>query len=88
MGAKYKEENPTEADNSIQSTAELLQRFLDENIEDRGGFKKILQAATPTLNILEKNPNHLKWVEEIAERYLSGCVNQPVRGWSAISALA
>jgi Leucine-rich repeat (LRR) protein len=88
IGAKYKEYNSIAADNPIQSTTRLLQRFLDENIENRGGFKEILQAATPPLDVLERNPNHLKWVEEIAELYISGCVNQPVGGWSAISALA
>jgi|GEM_PF-1100019 len=88
IGARYKEDNSIAAENPIQSTTDLLQRFLDENIEDRGGFKEILQAATPTLDVLERNPNHLKWVEKIAELYISGCVNQPVGGWSEISALA
>ena len=66
----------------------MLERFLDQNIEERGGIKQILQAANPTLNVLERSPNHLKWVDEIAEHHLEGCVNQPVAGWSEISALA
>ena len=88
IGAKYKAENPTEADDPIPSTTRLLERFLDQNIEERGGIKQILQAANPTLNVLERSPNHLKWVDEIAEHHLEGCVNQPVAGWSEISALA
>jgi Leucine-rich repeat (LRR) protein len=88
IGARYKPENPTEAVDPIPSTTELLRRFLDQNIEERGGIKQILQAANPTLDVLERSPNHLKWVDKIAAHHLDGCVNQPVAGWSNISALA
>ncbi len=88
IGARYKAENSIEADDPIPSTTKLLERFLDQNIEERGGIKQILQAANPTLDVLEISPNHLKWVDEIAEHHLEGCVNQPVAGWSNISALA
>ena len=88
IATKYKEENAIEATNPISNTTELLHRFLSEGIKQRGGIKEILQATAPTLKILEENPNHLKWAEEIATAYLDGCVNQPVAGWSEISALA
>jgi hypothetical protein len=88
IATKYKEGNAIEATNPISNTTELLHRFLSEGIKQRGGIKEILQATAPTLKILEENPNHLKWAEEIATAYLDGCVNQPVAGWSEISALA
>ena len=88
IATKYREDNVIEAANPIPNTTELLQRFLDKNAEDRGGVGKLLQATAPTLKILEENPNHLKWAEEIATAYLTGCVNQPVAGWSEISALS
>lgn len=88
IATKYKTTNSIEATNPIPNTTALLHRFLTEGIEQRGGIGQILQATTSTLDILAENPNHLKWVEEIASNYLAGCVNQPVGGWSEISALA
>jgi len=90
IATKYREDNVIEAANPAPNTTELLHRFLDDTAEYeyRGGAGKLLQATALTLRILEKNPNHLKWAEEIATAYLAGCVNQPVAGWSEISALA
>ncbi len=60
IATKYREGNVIEAANPIPNTTELLQRFLDNDAEDRGGVGKFLQATAPTLKILEENPNHLK----------------------------
>lgn len=50
-------------------------------------LKKIILTTIPILAAFNHNPNHLKWAEEIAKEYLGACVNQPVRGWSEISAI-
>lgn len=88
IGNRYKELNNIEAQNPIPSTKRLLERILTENIAQRGGRKEIIEGVTPVLEVLEKNPNLLKSVEEIAALHLDGCVNQPVAGWSEIAALA
>ncbi len=49
--------------------------------------RAVTQRAKNLLEILEKNPHLLPLVNEISSRFLDGCVNQPVRGWSEISAL-
>jgi hypothetical protein len=88
IATKYRKENAIEAANPIPNITVLLHRFLDEDAERGIEIGELLKATTPILNILEENPNHLKWAEEIANHYLEGCVNQPVAGWSEISALA
>ena len=74
----------------------LLHRYLTEGIGQRGDgvtaspkecLKEIISTTTPILEALTKNPNHLKWADEIAKAYLDGCINQPVAGWSEISAI-
>ncbi len=88
IGQRYRTANNIEAGDPIPSAKESLHRFLNEGTDQRGGVKEIIQAVAPVLDILDENPDHLKWVEETAALYLSGCVNQPVAGWSEISALA
>lgn len=88
IGKRYKEANNIPAENPIPSTTTLVHRFLNEGINQRGGVKEIIRALDPVLNILDKNPQHLKWAEETSALYLDGCVNQPVAGWSEICAFA
>ena len=65
----------------------LLNRFVTEGIEERGGNKEIVKTTSAILTAFTQDPNHLKWAEEIATAYMLGCVNQPVAGWSEICAL-
>lgn len=88
LAARYKELNGIEAFDPVPSTTQLLHRILTENISQRGGRTEVMRVVNPVLDILEKDPNSLKWVEEISGLYLGGCVNQPVAGWSEISAFA
>ncbi len=80
----YKSQNLNEQTSEIEK---LLHRFLTEEIKGRGGVKMVVQATSQVLDLITANPNHLKWIEIIAGRYLEGCVNQPVAGWSEISAI-
>ena len=65
----------------------LLNRFVNEGIKQRGGNKEIVATTSAILTAFTQDPNHLKWANEIAADYLEGCVNQPVAGWSEICAL-
>ncbi len=91
--AIYKASNPNVPEPVSIKT--LLHRFLSEGINYRGAnqaatakecIKEIVATTTPVLDIFTQNPDHLKWADEIAKGFLDGCVNQPVAGWSEISA--
>jgi hypothetical protein len=91
----YKESHANEPKPSSIKT--LFSRYLTEGVGQRGSdqarnskqaLKEIVATTAPILNLFTKNPNHLKWAEEIAKNYLDGCVNQPVAGWLEISAWA
>lgn len=91
--AIYKASNPYVPEPVSIKT--LLHRFLSEGIDYRGAnraatakecIKEIVATTTPVLDIFTQNPDHLKWADEIAKGFLEGCVNQPVAGWSEISA--
>ncbi|MCE3254913.1 MAG: resistance protein N-like [Rickettsiaceae bacterium] len=81
----YKKDNPSI---TLSSAAELFKRFLTEDLHKRG--QEVTSIASQFVAFIEKNPQSLEWIEEIAERYLQGCVNQPVAGlleifvWSSI----
>ena len=83
---QYKETNPDAAE--PEYIQKLLHRFLTEGLNQRGGMSEIAHTVHPTLDILEKNPSHLKISEKIASLLVYGCVNQPVTFWSEISAVA
>ena len=88
---KYKESNTNVAAPSQIKT--LLGHYLTDEIDFRYPDKKkflkdIAESVMPILKVFTENPNHLEWAEEIAKHYLDGCVNQPVVGWSEISASA
>ena len=90
---KYTQSNTNVAAPSDIKT--LLWRYLAEDIylrypdRDKGTFfKDIAESVMPILEVFTENQNHLEWAEEVAKHYLQGCVNQPVVGWSEISAYA
>ena len=89
---KYTEENPGVPSPQVIKT--LFHRFVTEGVGienrvgDRGGILEVMQSVNPVLEVLEKNPNNIAWAEEVAKAYSGGCVNQPVAGWSELSALA
>ena len=76
-----------------RATEDIFHRFLTESVGQRSAaqsnnarISELMQTTSPILDLLETNPNHLEWVEEVAKAYLDGCVNQPVAGISEISA--
>ena len=80
--AAYKETDPAGA----PSTTTLFHRFLSEGLGQEDGKAAVVASVTPLLDFIEKDPQHLRWIEPIAGLYLDGCVNQPVLGFSQISA--
>ncbi len=79
---KYNETNERKDFEHIKT---ITHRFLSEGIGARGGIKAIAATIFPILEELEKNPNHLLWIDEISEIYLTNCINQPVAGFAEIS---
>ncbi len=78
------------ADGGVQK---LLHRFLTEGLGQRSTAdnqktraKEIALSTLPILKVLESRPDLLPFVDELSEGFLAACVNQPVRGWSEISA--
>ena len=65
---------------------ELLMRYLTEDVTQRGGLADLVKSSKPFLNLISKEPGNLKWIDQIASLYLDACINQPVIGWSEISA--
>ena len=65
---------------------ELLMRYLTEDATQRGGLADLVKSSKPFLNLISKEPGNLKWLDQIASLYLDACINQPVIGWSEISA--
>ena len=92
----YKTINPDQSVPRPEAIKTLLGRFLTEEIGQRREsqqepieetLEKIATSTKPVLEAFVKEPNHLKWADEIAKAYaLDGCVNQPVAGWLEISA--
>ena len=90
--ANYCKENPNHPP-AFSNITTILHRFLTEGIDQRSKesnqkkrVQEIAQSTLPTLEILEKNPHLLPAVDESVQGFL-GCVNQPVRAWSEVSAL-
>ncbi len=65
---------------------ELLWHYLTREVPHRGGLADLIESTKPFLELVSKEPKNLKWADQIASLYLEGCVNQPVIGWSEISA--
>ncbi len=80
----YKKTKPEGAPETLR----LFNRFLGEGLGQRGGKVEVVESVTPFLEFIEKEPQNLSWIEERAKHYLQGCVNQPVAGFSEISAWA
>ncbi|MCE3233042.1 MAG: protein npr1, 1 [Rickettsiaceae bacterium] len=68
------------------STSDLFHRFLSEGLGQRDGAAAVAEGVDSFLQFIEKDSKHLKWIEPIASGFLEGCVNQPVAGFSEISA--
>ena len=73
----YREANPEGA----PATSYLFNKFLSEGLGQRDGKAAVVASVSPFLELIEGEPKHLGWVEEIAKHYLQGCVNQPVAGF-------
>ncbi len=68
-------------------TRMLINRYIRDCAEPRGGTAEVTKEVSILLNILEKNPEHLEWVEKISSLYaMEGCINQPVAGFNLIMA--
>ena len=65
---------------------ELLWHYLTREVPHRGGLADLIESTKPFLELVSKEPKNLEWADQIASLYLEGCVNQPVIGWSEISA--
>jgi hypothetical protein len=92
IAKSYLKQNPRHPD--FPNIKNVLNRFLNEGIGQRSDKNttksratEIAKSTLPTLNILEKNPHLLPLLEEVSTSFLAGCVNQPVRAWSEVSAL-
>ncbi len=70
----------------LPPTYQLLHRYLNESIDQRGGTKEIINAVNPLIEFITKNPTTLSWIDKISSGYLEACVNQPVKGFSEICA--
>ena len=87
---KSHKDNPPITDSFIN----LYTRYVTEGVRDRvemsdgilEKIKKIAHSTKPLLEFIEKNPQHLTWIDEICKNYLDGCVNQPVAGIVEINA--
>jgi len=66
----------------------ILHRFLTDNTVQRGGPDVLIAMIDPLMRFFETEPQHLIWANNIASQYLSGCVNQPVKGICEIAAWA
>jgi len=67
-------------------TKSIFHRFLSEDLGQRESFSKIAKQAGYVIDSLEKDPQHLEWMEEISANLGEGCVNQPINGFSEITA--
>jgi len=84
--SRYYSVHQDESKNSLEQVKILFHRFLTEDIGQRDGIWAIVASTLPIIELLEQNPEHLTWAEKIASVSLDGCVNQPVRGLSEITA--
>lgn len=63
---------------------ELLRRFITQGLATRGKGRA-QELLSPVLSFIEENPQSLRWMNEIAQLYLDGCINQPVAGFAEIA---
>lgn len=90
--AQYKTE--TESRESFFMITEIFHRFLSEGIAQRSSapsmeekISELLTALNPILDLIEKNPSHLVWMEKISSNFVASSVNKPVAAISEICAL-
>ncbi len=71
---------------AVINTRLLLSRYFTELVEERDRQGLLAENLLTVLNILETNPQHFSWVEEIATIFVGdGCINQPVAGFFEIA---
>ena len=88
--ANQRRENEPDFTNIKRILEMILKEETDQRSNETTSRKRINEIALltlPALEILEKNPHLLPLVNELAETFLDGCVNQPVRFWSEFCAL-
>ena len=71
---------------SNSQTFQLFDRFLSENIEDRG-VSEVIQSATSLAIEINKKPKILEIFDLKSEDYLTACINQPVSGFTELASL-
>lgn len=72
--------------NSFSHFRRLINRYILENPMQRGGIGYIGQSIKPLIEIIEREPSCLEWMECLSSDFLAGCINQPVAGFQSISA--
>ena len=65
----------------------LTNRFMSEFVAERNGIKAVTNMMMPVSEKIRSNPALLKFIDPISSKYLDGCVNQPVAGFSEIANL-
>lgn len=71
---------------NIHSLLKLMKLYRSKHVSYRGGIVQIRDTLRKFVSLMITHSQHLDLYEVIAERYLDGCVNQPVRGFSEICA--
>lgn len=72
----------------ISELLKLMQTYRRNNADLRGGVGCLINNVKVLVGLLCKQPEALSVSNDTASRYLAGCVNQPVRGFSEICAYA
>ena len=84
----FKDKKPDPANTANYPTLRLFRLFVSKSVEKRGDREEIARSALEVAQDIEKNPQMLKFIDEISRGYLDGCVNQPVAGFTEVAILA
>jgi Leucine-rich repeat (LRR) protein len=87
--------NKSKNEPNLENITTFFSRFLTEGISQRTKqtdsniekANKIAKSTESFLDFIEKNPQHLPWIDEVSKNYLAGCINQPVWGFFEINSL-
>lgn len=55
---------------------DVFDRHTTQSLDDRS-LLEIIETLGPVIDLLEKDPLHITWMETMASYYVQGCVNQP-----------
>lgn len=64
----------------------MLRIYRCSDIFERGGAQHLGHNVRTLVEEFINHPEHLVWANDLAQHFLAGCVNQPVRGFSEIAA--